>query len=129
MLTGRKDTLHKSLETTSVAAGPDVIDGFGYTVTRRTVCTAVNFIALRLDAVPDDSGLANRANGRECLDRAFEAIERLGVAVHPDVERAVVVVTAIITSRHHFSPGAVVGVLLNEFELQKPYHGPDPARS
>src|SRR5688572_24462592 len=69
----------------------------------RTVLAAVE-VAARLHAVPDDAHTAGIAARRQRLDRALEAVERMGLAIHPDLERLVVVVTAQLALRHTLPP-------------------------
>src|SRR6266705_2579061 len=53
-----------------------------------------------LDAVTDDADAAVIAGRRERMDRAFEAVERMGVSVHRHLERLVVIVAAGFASGH-----------------------------
>jgi hypothetical protein len=53
-----------------------------------------------LQAVSQDAGTAMMAGRRECMDRAFEAVERMRFAVHHDLKRFVVVVAASFASSH-----------------------------
>src|SRR5688572_26939687 len=53
-----------------------------------------------LQAVPDDPGAAVRAGGCQRLDRAFEAVEGVGLPGHHHLEGLVVIVTAAFASRH-----------------------------
>ena len=62
--------------------------------------------AVVLDPMPDDAAAAMRAGGRESLDSAFEAVEDHGAAAHSDLEALVVVVAALLTSRHGLLPSA-----------------------
>ena len=58
-----------------------------------------------LDAVTDDAALTMRANRRESLNGAFEAVERPRSVVHDDLEAFVVVVSADFALGH----GLVLG--------------------
>jgi hypothetical protein len=52
------------------------------------------------DAMPNDSTAAMLANWRECVNCAFEAVERVRASIHHHVERLVVFVTAGFASGH-----------------------------
>src|SRR5450830_2059439 len=51
-------------------------------------------------AVADDAHAAMLAGGRECMDRAFEAVERMGLASRHDLKGFVVVVSARVAFSH-----------------------------
>src|SRR5262245_9512927 len=53
-----------------------------------------------LEAVADDMDAAIRACRRQCVDRAFEAVEGVTRAVEGDLKRLVVVVAAGLASGH-----------------------------
>ena len=56
--------------------------------------------AALLQAVADDAHAATRPSGRECMDRAFEAVERMGLASRHDLKGFVVVVSAPVAFSH-----------------------------
>jgi hypothetical protein len=56
--------------------------------------------AVLLEPVADDADAAILAGRRQRMDRAFEAVEGMGGAVHAHLERLVVVVAAGFTSGH-----------------------------
>jgi hypothetical protein len=56
--------------------------------------------AVRFDAVTNDAAIAMVATWREQLDRAFEAIEGVGLAGGRDVECFVVVISTNCTVSH-----------------------------
>jgi len=56
--------------------------------------------AVLLEAVPDDADAAVLAGRRQRVDRAFEAVEGVGGAVHGHLKRLVVVVSAGFASGH-----------------------------
>jgi hypothetical protein len=68
-----------------------------------TMGAAVDRVA-GLNAVADDTAIAMSAFGRERVDRAFEAVECVGVALDDDVERFVVIVSANLAACHGISP-------------------------
>src|SRR5665647_1062019 len=51
-------------------------------------------------AVADDAHAAMLAGGRECMDRAFEAVERMGLASRHDLKGFVVVIAARVAFSH-----------------------------
>ena len=57
-------------------------------------------LSVRFDAVADDTAVAMRANRRQRMNRALEAIERVTLSAHDDFKRLVVFVLANFTSRH-----------------------------
>src|SRR5947199_1780075 len=57
-----------------------------------------------LDAVPDDLTFAVVTHGREFVDRALEAVERVARAGRDDFKRQVIIVTADFTLCHRTSP-------------------------
>jgi hypothetical protein len=61
---------------------------------------AEDFAAL-LDPVPDDPAMAVRANRRECVDRAFEAIKSVALAGNDYLKRLVIVIFANFAFRHY----------------------------
>jgi hypothetical protein len=63
---------------------------------------AVDNVVL-LDAVPDNPASAMRTGRSEFLYSALEAVERVGLPCHRDVEGLVVVVSAKVTSSHGLS--------------------------
>src|SRR5579885_1717506 len=54
---------------------------------------------VRLHAVADDPAVAMRARRCDHRDRALEAVERMRLAVHRDLERALVIVAAHVANR------------------------------
>src|SRR5262245_43305186 len=68
--------------------------------------------AFMLDAVSDDAAAAMRAHRRQHMDRTFEAVENEGAAAHLDFEALVVIVAALLASRHGFAPLAVPSLVL-----------------
>src|SRR5262249_28038094 len=56
--------------------------------------------AVLLEAVPDDADAAVLAGRRQRMDRALEAVEGVGGAVHGHLKRLVVVVSTSFTSGH-----------------------------
>ncbi len=56
--------------------------------------------AVRLDAVPDDLAAASVADGRELVDRALEAIERVPRARRNDFKGQIVIISAYFTLCH-----------------------------
>src|SRR5437660_6388254 len=59
---------------------------------------------VRFDPVPEDPAAAMIARRRQRLDGAFEAVKRMRLAVHDDVERLVVVVPAGFALWHGSAP-------------------------
>src|SRR6185503_20950379 len=59
--------------------------------------------AFALHAVPDDLATAMRALGRKRVNGALERIEYVGLALHCDGERLVVIVAADLALRHRVS--------------------------
>lgn len=55
---------------------------------------------VRLDAMPNNSDSAVIALGSERMNCALEAVERVCLASHHNLKRAVVVVTASVALRH-----------------------------
>ena len=53
-----------------------------------------------LQAMPEDAGATMIAGRRERVDGAFEAVERMRLAVHRDLKRLVVVVAASFARSH-----------------------------
>jgi hypothetical protein len=60
-------------------------------------------LSVRLHAVAHDLAMAMAALGRERVDRTFEAVERVGLAVLNHLERFVVVVSADFARGHDVS--------------------------
>jgi hypothetical protein len=60
---------------------------------------AEDFVAL-LHAVSNNPTVAMRANGRECMDRAFETIEGVMLAGHNHFERLVILIFANFACSH-----------------------------
>ncbi len=60
-------------------------------------------------AMTQDLGAAMRAGRRELVDRAFEAVERVALAVHDDLKRFVIVVSAGFASGHRRTSRAARG--------------------
>ena len=60
--------------------------------------------ALMLDPMPYDAAAAMRADRRQHMDRAFEAVEDDGAAAHLHLETLVVVIAALLASRHGTLP-------------------------
>ena len=56
--------------------------------------------ALLLEAVTDNPDAAMRAGRRQCMDRAFEAVERVGLATLDHLKRLVVIVPAGFADCH-----------------------------
>ena len=56
--------------------------------------------AVRFDAVPDDTAIAVRANRRQRMDCALEAIEGVTLSAHDDFKCLVIFVLANFASRH-----------------------------
>jgi hypothetical protein len=77
----------------------DVIRGGNYSVLPGAVGTAVK-CSLRFDTVPNDFAFAVLANRSELVDRALEAVERMGLAGRDYLERQVIIVAAHFTSSH-----------------------------
>jgi hypothetical protein len=61
--------------------------------------TAEDF-AVRFDAVPDDTAIAVRANRRQRMDCALEAVEDVTLSAHDHFKRLVVFVFANFACRH-----------------------------
>jgi len=61
---------------------------------------AAEDLSVRFDAVAYDAAIAVRANGRQRVDRAFEAIESVTLSANNDFKRLVVCVLANFTGRH-----------------------------
>ena len=57
-------------------------------------------LSVRFDAVADDTAIAMRANRREGVDCALEAIEDVTLSVHDDFKRLVIIVSADFAFRH-----------------------------
>jgi hypothetical protein len=56
--------------------------------------------SVSFDAVTNDPAVAMRANRRQCMDRAFEAVEGVTLSAHYDFKRLVVFVFANFACRH-----------------------------
>ena len=56
--------------------------------------------SVRFDAVADDTAIAVRANRRQRVDCALEAIERVTLSAHDDFKRLVIIVLADFAFRH-----------------------------
>jgi hypothetical protein len=65
----------------------------------RAVDAAEN-LAISFNAVPDDPAVAMRANRRQCVDRALEAIEGVVRPVNDHFKRLVVFIFANFACRH-----------------------------
>jgi hypothetical protein len=61
---------------------------------------ATEDLPVRLDAVADDPAIAMRADRRQCMDRALEAVESVTLPGDHYFERLVVIVFANFTCRH-----------------------------
>ena len=61
-----------------------------------------------LDPMPYDAAAAMRADRRQHMDRAFEAVEDNGAAAHLNLETLVVVIAALIRISPWHSPVAVM---------------------
>jgi hypothetical protein len=61
---------------------------------------AAEDLPVRFDTVTDDSAVAVRANRRQRVDCAFEAIEGVTLSAHNDFKRLVVFVLANFACRH-----------------------------
>ena len=61
--------------------------------------TTENF-SVRFDAVADDTAIAVRANRRQRVDCALEAIEGVTLSAHDDFKRLVIIVLADFAFRH-----------------------------
>src|SRR5450759_3869472 len=81
--------------------------------------------AALLQAVADDAHAATRAGGRECMDRAFEAVERMGLASRHDLKGFVVVIAARVA----FSHGELLFERLNGCPLLLSLSSPGGSRS
>jgi hypothetical protein len=57
-----------------------------------------------LNAVTDDPAVAVLTNRREHVDRAFEGIESVGLAVEDDVKGAFVGISAVVAGFHGSFP-------------------------
>jgi hypothetical protein len=68
--------------------------------------------ALLLDSMADDFTPAMDAYGRQCMDGALEAIERMRFALHGHIERFIVVVPANFTTSHKINSLLVEGCKL-----------------
>ena len=55
---------------------------------------------VRLDAVPDDTAITVRANRRQRVDCALEAIKGVAFSAHDDFKRLVIIVLADFAFRH-----------------------------
>jgi hypothetical protein len=68
-------------------------------------------LSIRFDAVADYSAIAVRANWRQRVNRALEAIEGVALSAHDDFKRLVIFVLAnfACTHTHSFARGAVRG--------------------
>jgi len=64
-----------------------------------TVDTTEDF-SVRFYAVADDAAIAVWANRRECVDRAFEAIEGVALSANDDFKRLIIFVLANFACRH-----------------------------
>src|SRR3979411_538278 len=65
--------------------------------------------AVLLEPVTDDADAAVLAGRRQRMDCAFEAVKRVGGAIHAHLERLVVIVSARFASGHGNLPSAGVG--------------------
>lgn len=63
---------------------------------------AAEKVFLRFDAVSDDFTAAVRADGRELVNRALEAVENVAVARRYDFKRQIIIVSANFAFRHFF---------------------------
>ena len=57
-------------------------------------------LCVRFDAVADDTAIAMRANRRQRVNCAFEAIKDVALSAYDDFKRLVVFVLANFASRH-----------------------------
>lgn len=87
------------IATRSRTSTGNVIDGSILTGFAGAMSTAVEVLA-DLNAVADDAAIAVLANRREHVDRAFEGVERVRLAVDDDVEGAFVGISAVFTGFH-----------------------------
>lgn len=55
-----------------------------------------------LDAMTDNPAIAMLTNRREHVDRAFEGIERVGLAVENDIKSTLVCISAVFARFHGF---------------------------
>lgn len=93
---------------------------------RRAVAAAEE-LALGLDSMPDDSTAAMFALGGQCMNRTFEAVERVRFAGHHDLKRLVIFVAADFTLLCHFMLPSL-GRLKNIHCTQLILCFPEPAR-
>src|SRR5688572_21108360 len=84
-----------------------VVDDRGRALLVRAVRAAIER-AVRFDAVSDDAAAAVIAHRSEPVDRAFEAVEYVGLARGHHLERQIVVIPADFARRHIDLP-AVAG--------------------
>jgi hypothetical protein len=56
--------------------------------------------AVGFDAVPNDVAIAVGTLGRQCVDRALEAVERMALALGNNLERFVIIVSANFAACH-----------------------------
>lgn len=61
---------------------------------------ATKNFSVRFDAMTDDTAVAVRANRRERVDGALEAIEGVTLSAHDHVKRLVIIVLANFACRH-----------------------------
>src|SRR4051812_22768000 len=61
---------------------------------------AAEHARIRFDTVADDLAAAMLALRSQLVNRAFEAVEHVGLARHPHFEALVVIVAAHVTLRH-----------------------------
>lgn len=83
----------------ALSMGLHAISGAAHAGLERAVRAAED-AAVGLDAVPDDRAPAMRAQGRERVDRTFEAVEDVPPAAHEHLEALVVVVVTDLALRH-----------------------------
>ncbi|MES0039385.1 hypothetical protein NKJ74_29735, partial [Mesorhizobium sp. M0046] len=76
------------------------------TFLRGAMCAAVDDVIL-FDAMSDDPASAMRTRRCKFLDRAFEAVERVGLVGHRHVESLIVVIPALIASGHSSFPSFI----------------------
>ena len=80
---------------------------------------ATDDLSIGFHAVADDSAVAVRANRRQRVDRAFEAIERVMLAGHDHFKRFVMFIFANFTCSHttSFRAGPLFGGVLKQRTL------------
>jgi hypothetical protein len=97
-------TIARLRDTAFLSASPTFTRSKSVPKPRDTIlgCAVITTIehALLLKAMPHYSCPAMLACRRQCVDRAFKAVERMGLAIHCDLKSLVIVIAASFACRH-----------------------------